>query len=73
MCLDQTKGKLIYRTLDRVDLGQDVEAVFVMVNHLRQAVHLALDSMDPGNDLGLLGLIAGAGSINGALTLVDHR
>ena len=47
------------RGVDRAELGQDVDAVAIVLDHLGDAAHLPLDAREPLLELLLVGAVAG--------------
>ena len=56
--VQQAQGNLVQGGLDRADLGQDVDAVTVLVDHLGDASYLTLDPREPLLQLLLAGCVA---------------
>ena len=56
--LDQADRHRLQRPGHRGDLGQDVDAVDVLVDHALQPPHLALDAPEPGEVVGLVVVVA---------------
>ena len=54
MVVEQSEGDFVERCLDRADLGEHVDAVAVLLDHLLHAAGLALDALEAGEDLGLV-------------------
>ena len=61
MAVEQAKRDLLERGLDRRDLGQDVDAVAVVLDHPLDAADLALDAAQAGEELVLARRVAATG------------
>ena len=59
--LDEADRDALERALDRGDLGQDVDAVDVLVDHPLESADLALDPPQPLEVVGLVVVVAGCG------------
>ena len=61
MIVEQAEGDLVERGLDRGDLGEDVDAVAVLLHHPLDAAHLTFDASQPGAELVLGGRVSARG------------
>ena len=52
--LEEKQPDLVQGRLDGVDLGQDIDAVLVFVDHARDSADLSLDAVQPRCQLGLV-------------------
>src|SRR5690349_21936112 len=59
--VEQLQGDGLERAGRRGDLGEDVDAVRVLLDHPGQAADLALDATEPGEDCDLVVAVAGGG------------
>src|SRR5215207_3728914 len=59
VAVQQPQGDLVEGGLDGRDLGDDVDAVLVLVDHAGHAADLALDAAQPGLELLLVHAVAG--------------
>ena len=57
--LEETEGDFVEGGLGGLDLGEDVDAVAVLLHHPGDAADLALDACEPGQQLLLRGLVTG--------------
>ena len=57
--VEQVQADTLQRLADGCDLGEDVDAVGVLVDHPLQATDLALDAAQPGEDLLLVVGVSG--------------